>query len=178
MRMIGSIAVVVLFSVVVPGASSAQNLAEVAAKEKARRKALTPGKVYTETDLRRAGADAGPATTVSPDDSATPSETEASPKPDAAPGAKDAAQPKSDDDVRAEKQKDWSERLAKANAEIGRLNADIASLEQKVGDLSQNLYGATRTAQLARLEEDKKQLTSAQKTLADLEEEGRRNSYR
>ncbi len=176
MRMIGSIAVVVLFSVVVPGPSSAQSLAEVAAKEKARRKALTPGKVYTETDLRRAGADAAPATTVSPDDSATP-ETEASPKPDA-PGAKDAAQPKSDDEIRAEKQKDWSERVAKANAEIGRLNADIASLEQKVGDLSQNLYGATRTAQLARLEEDKKQLASAQKTLADLQEEGRRNSYR
>jgi hypothetical protein len=179
MRVIGTIAVGLFFSLLIPGPSSGQSLAEVAAKEKARRKALTPGKVYTESDLRRAGAEAGPATATTPtDDAATPTDAEASPKPDAAPGAKDGAKPKSDDEVRTEKQKDWNDRVAKANEEISRLNADIASLDRAVGDLSQNLYGATRTAQLARLEEDKKQLAAAQKTLADLQEEGRRNSYR
>jgi hypothetical protein len=179
MRTLASIAFVVICALLAPPPSSAQSLAEAAAKEKARRKALTPGKVYTEADLRRAGGEAPPASTAAAtDETATPEGTEASPKPEAAPGAAGAEKPKSDDEIRAEKQKDWNKRVAKANEEISRLNTEIAAIEAAVGDIRQNLYGSSRAAQMTRLAEDKEHLATAQKTLEDLQEEGRRNGYR
>jgi hypothetical protein len=165
-------------SLLLPAPSGAQGLAEAAAKEKARRKALAPGKTYTEDDLRRAGGGA-PSTTTSTETATAPSGDAASQdKADSAAPSKGGPKAKTDDEMRAEREKDWRDRLAKTNEEIARLNSDIASLESLLGDLSQNLYGANRTAQLNRLDEDKKQLSTAQKTLADLQDEGRRNSYR
>ena len=45
-------------------------------------------------------------------------------------------------------------------------------------DVSQNLYGATRTGLLNRLEAVGKDLVTAQQSVTDLEEEGRRSRYR
>ena len=176
MRVHPLVAAVGLCSLLTPSLCLAQSLAEAAAKEKARRKALTPSKTYTGDDLRRAG---GPAATTS-----STATDDATPAGDAASASKAADAPqsgpkaKTDDEVRADREKEWRDKVAKANEEITRLNADIASLEASVGDLSQNLYSNTRTSQLAQLEENKTKLAAAQKTLADLQEEGRRSSYR
>jgi hypothetical protein len=177
MRVHPLVVAVGLCSLLVPSLCVAQNLAEAAAKEKARRKALTPGKTYTVDDLRRAGGPAATSSSAAATDAAAPAGDAAS-----APKASDAPpsgpKAKTDDELRAEREKDWRDRVAKTNDEISRLNAAISFLEGAVGDLSQNLYGATRTAQLNQLDENRSKLAAAQKTLADLQEEGRRNSYK
>jgi hypothetical protein len=184
MRMLPLVVVAASCSLLIPAAARAQGLAEAAAKEKARRKGLTPSKVYTEDDLRRAGAAAPPASasatessTASDDGEAAASKDDAT-KETATGAGKTGAKPKTDDELRAEREKDWHDRLAKAEAEVGRLKADIASLESMLGDMSQNLYSSSRAAQMNRLEEDKKQLATAEQKVADLQEEGRRNSFR
>jgi hypothetical protein len=165
-----------LCSLFLPSLCHAQSLAEAAAKEKARRKALTPGKTYTDDDLRRAGGPAAaPAATA--DTTATPAgDSSSAPKEGSAPAS--GAKTKTDDELRAEREKEWHDRLTKANDEVARLNADISSLEAALGDLSQNLYSTTRTSQLTQLEDDKSKLAAAQRSLADLQEEGRRSGYR
>jgi hypothetical protein len=183
MRVLPLIAAVGLCSLVIPATSGAQSLAEAAAKEKARRKGMAPAKVYTEDDLRRAGSDPRAVAAASSESASASSATEGAEtsaekgdKPEAA--AAKGEKPKTDDEIRAEKQKDWSDRLAKANAEVERLKADIASLETSLGDLSQNLYSSSRAAQMNRLEDDKKQLAAAEQKVAEIQEEGRRNSFR
>lgn len=177
MRVHPLVAAVGLCSLLMPSLCVAQSLAEAAAKEKARRKALTPSKTYTGDDLRRAG---GPAATASPateSDAAAPAGDAAS-APKAADGAPSGPKAKSDDEQRADREKGWRDKVAKTNEEISQLNADIAALQASVGDLSQNLYSNTRTSQLTQLEENKTKLAAAQKTLADLQDEGRRNGYK
>lgn len=177
MRVHPLVAALGLCSLLLPSLCAAQSLAEAAAKEKARRKALTPGKTYTEEDLRRAGGPAAAASSTATSDAAAPAaEATGAPKEGATPASGPKA--KTDDELRADREKDWRDRLAKTNDEITQLNATIASLETALGDLSQNLYGATRTSQLTQLDESKAKLAAAQKSLADLQEEGRRNSYK
>jgi hypothetical protein len=185
MRMLPSIAAIGLCSLLIPATSSAQSLADAAAKEKERRKGMTRGKTYTEDDLRRAGADPRAVAAASADSASTASapaegadaSADKGEKGETA-GAAKGQKPKTDDEVRAEREKDWHDRMAKANAEVDRLKADIAVLETTLGDLSQNLYSSTRSAQMGRLEDDKKQLAAAEQKVAELQEEGRRNSYR
>jgi hypothetical protein len=153
-----------------PRTVSAQSLGEAAERAKKERKGKT--KVITETDLRRAGTGEPPVTSA---------ETEASDSKETAKEATTAAAPakeKTEDELRAEAEAKWREQLQKAQGDVSRLNAEASELQTALNDLSQNLYGATRTGRMTRLEEVRKQLATAQQSVSDLEEQGRRSRYR
>lgn len=156
--------------------SSAQSMAELAAREKERRsKAKNAGKVYTESDLGKGGTSA-PAT-ATPATGAT--DSKATTAADTAKPAGDAAKKeKTDDELKAEREKAWRDKLAQANAEITRLQSRADELQRALNDLSQNLYGSTRASQASELEQVQQKLAASRKSLEDLQEEGRRNSYR
>jgi hypothetical protein len=152
-----------------------QSLAEIAAREKARqekerRKAGGPAKVITEDDLRGRGAG-----TYSQPGTGTAASPGASPSPAASPGAE---KPKTEEELRAEAEKAWREKLQHFQTEVTRLEGVVASLQTDLGDLSGPLYGGSRTALLNRMEGAQKSLAAAKQQVADIEEEGRRNRYR
>jgi hypothetical protein len=153
----------------------AESLAEVAAKNKDKDK---KGKVYTEADLRGrpgAGSVSQPASDAAV---AVPVTADAAKKPEGAATGPEAEKPKTDEELKAEAQKAWQEKKAKAEADVTRLNNDIAKLQTALGDLTGPLYGGSRTGLLNRMDESKKQLAAAQQSVADLTDEGRRAGYR
>lgn len=153
-----------------------QSLAEIAAREKARqekerKKAGGPAKVITEDDLRGRGA----GTYSQPAATAATSAPTASPSPGASPGAE---KPKTEEELRAEAQKAWREKLTHFQGEVTRLSDLVNNLQAEVTDTRMALYGPGRTRQVGRLEEAQKSLAAARQQVADLEDEGRRNNYR
>ena len=153
--------------------SSAQSLAEVAARSKKKESGKT-AKVYTEADLRGRAASSGsmsqmegPAGT-----SATPAAAAAGVVPP--PGAK----PKSEEEERAEKQVEWRDRLQKAEGDVTRISDEVNRAQTALNDIQGPLYGGTRAGLITRLEEGKRQLVIAQQTVVDIQEEGRRARYR
>jgi hypothetical protein len=152
-----------------------QSLAEIAAREKARqererKKAGGPAKVITEDDLRGRGAG-----TYSQPGTGTAASPAASPSPGASPGAE---KPKTEEELRAEAEKAWREKLQHFQNEVLRLEGVVASLQTDLGDLSGPLYGGSRTALLNRMEQAQKSLAAAKQQVVDIEDEGRRNRYR
>ena len=156
-----------------PQVVSAQSLGEAAERAKKERKG-TKSKVITDSELRQAGArraeepvtssDSTPAAQPSPADGAAASATPAKPE-------------KTEDELKAEAQANWRDRVQKAQAEVTRLNTEADQLQTSLNDLSQNLYGSNRTNTMNRLDEVKKQLATAQQAVADLQEEGRRSRF-
>jgi hypothetical protein len=161
--------------------AGAQSLGELAAKEKERQekerqKRGGASKVITENDLggrkggtlSNAGATAGEAAPA------------ASPSPAAAgAGAKPAeAKEKTADEIRAEQENDWRQRMGRARDEVTQLTDKANRIQQTLNDLTANLYSSSRTAVLQQLETTKTELAAARQKVADLEEEGRRNQYR
>ena|SRR6185503_18399690 len=154
-------------------AAPAQSLAEIAQKQKENRKGKQ--KVYTEEDLKKGGTrgftpaegSAGGAEGEAP---ATSSTGEG--------GAAPAGPPKSDDELKAERETAWREKLVKARDNVTQLTGEVSRIEAALGDLTVSVYGAARANRLAALDKTKQQLTAGQQTVADLEEEGRRNGFR
>jgi hypothetical protein len=178
-----------LFSVPVP--ASAQSLAEAAAREKERKeraaregKSRPPVKVITEDELRgrmSSGTLSQPAASDTDSSAAT---TEGG-NPAAAPGA--AAQPdaaakpapeKSEEEVRAEKQTEWRQKLQDAQARATTLRTRRDSIQTALNDMSGPIYGPGRASMANQLEQTKTALAAAEQTIAGLEEEGRRSRYR
>lgn len=153
--------------------AAAINLQELATREKERRKGLN-ARLYTNEDLDRVSSQRGTFTSIQPLDSTALPAAAARP----AAGHAEVPSAKSDDEVRAEREKAWRERLQQANDDVTRLSADVERLQYGLNDLSQNLYGAGRRAQIARLEEAKGQLVAAHQAVENLAEEGRRASFR
>jgi hypothetical protein len=178
MRVFSLVVSLTVLSFVLPRTSSGQSLADAAAKEKERRKGHI-GHVYTEEDLRRAGGqrarEGAPAEVASNETAAPASESAAASKDAAKEGT---AKPKTDDEVKADREAAWRQRLTKANADVARLSTEADTLQQGANDITQNLYGASRAGQLARLEETKKQLAAAKDSVSALEDEGRRSGFR
>jgi hypothetical protein len=160
-----------------PGALHSESLAEAAAKEKARRKALQdsakkPVKAYNEDDLSRAGGGSG---TVSVTNG-----------PDAAPAA-DAAKPaeggtgakgeKSEDEKRAEASAAWRKSLEDANKAAATYREQVTKLQNGMNDTS-NLYSPSRKFAENMLVETQAKLKESEAKIADLEEQGRRAGYR
>jgi hypothetical protein len=160
-------------ALLLPATTRAQSLAEVAAKEKERRKAKS-GRTFTEEDLRRAGATRPRDTAAAVPDAAAASPEAGAPKA----GKESAPKPKTPDEIRAEQEKAWRDRLAKANEDVTRLSGQIDMIQRGLNDVSQPLYGPARTTQLGRLDDAKKQLAAAQQSVSDIQEEGRRSSFR
>lgn len=168
----------------------AQSLGELAAKEQERRqkeraKRGGSAKVITEDDLRgggrgtlsNPGATSGEAPAEAPAAEAAttqPAEGEA-----AGAEAKPAApKEKTEDEIRAEQQNDWRQRVQQARDQVAQLTDRVNRLQQTLNDVSSPLYGSTRTTMLNQWETAKKDLAAAQQRVADLEEEGRRRAYR
>ena len=154
--------------------ASAQSLAEIAAKQKEKRKGKAV-KVFTEEDLRK-----GSARGFSPGDEGVTAEGEpaAVPAPSAAAPAGNAPAQKSEEELRAEQERAWREKLQKSRDNVSQLTAEVNRLQTALNDLTQPAFGATRANRLAALEKAKQQLAAAQQSVVDLEEEGRRSGYR
>jgi hypothetical protein len=150
----------------------AQSLAEIAAKQKEKRKGK-PTKVFTEEDLRRGSPGIVTA------DAAAPAEGEpaAVPPPGAAPAATAPAQP-TEEELRAAEQKAWRDKLQKSRDNVTQLDAEVNRLQTALNDIAEPLYGATRANRMAALDKAKQQLAAAQQAVVDLEEQGRRSGYR
>jgi hypothetical protein len=151
-----------------------QSLGEIAAREKERQeqvKRKTGGKahVITEDDLRGRGAG-----TYSQPGAGTAANPTASPSP----GASPAAPPKTDDEIRADQEKAWRDRLQQAQEDVTRLSAGVEGLQRDLADPSVGVYGAGRARAVSRLEEAQKQLAAAKQKVEDLTEEGRRSRFR
>lgn len=156
------------------GSASSQSLAEIAArtaKKREEEKAKKPSaKVYTDTDLRAGAGGSGAVSQMETDAQA----------PAAPAGAVPPAGEKAmtEEQERALKQAEWGDKLEQAQANVARFTEDVSRAQTALNDISGPLYGGTRAGLLTRLEESKKQLATWQKTLEDLQEEGRRKNYR
>lgn len=147
--------------------ASAQSLPELAKLEKARRAKLRAAsgaaKVYTE------GNQSGTARTAAAAESAVPGD------PEVADGAEANAGPKAKtpQEIEAEKQADWNERLAKAQAEIKSFEDAVTTNERALASMF-NITPA-RADLVNRIEADKQKVVALKKTLTDLEDERRRS---
>jgi hypothetical protein len=155
------------------GADSPRSLGEVAAKDKDKKK----GKVYTEEDLRnpkKGGSYSQPAAEGGTTAATTPA-GEKKPEVGASPGA---AKPKTDDELRAEAETAWREKMTQAQADVATWTAEVNRLQLALNDNRGPMYGPGRAATGDALENAKRQLAAANTAVETLQEEGRRNRYR
>jgi hypothetical protein len=162
-----------------PGALEAQSLAEAAAKEKARRKALEesskkPAKTYNEDDLARSGTGKGSVSFPTGPDAAAPAPGDAQ-KGTESGGA--ATSEKSAEAVRAEANAAWRKNLDDANKAAATYRDQVTKLQNDLNDTG-GLYSARRTTLMTFLDETKVKLAESEAKVADLEEQGRRSGYR
>ncbi len=146
-------------------AQSQPSLPELARAEKARRaqlqKAGGPAKVYTEGD-RSGSADASQA------ESASAPATSAG----ASTGSASKKKEKTPEEIAAEKQKEWNDKVKQAQDQIKELEATISKNERVMGSL---INITPQRADLAnQIEADKKKLAELQQSLVSLEDERRR----
>jgi hypothetical protein len=162
----------------VPAAADApKTMGEAAAntaKEKDKKK---PAKVYTEDDLRnhgRGGSYSEPAAEATTGTDAAKKADDKKPAGDKAAEKKE----KTPDEERAEREADWHKRLDQAQKDVATWQAEVDKAQSVLNDNTVPMYGAGRQAKVDALETARKSLSAAQQSVADLQEEGRRNSYR
>ncbi|HEX6737562.1 MAG TPA: hypothetical protein VF310_04805, partial [Vicinamibacteria bacterium] len=128
-----------------------------------------------------AGAPRGTISNPAATEEAAP-DPNASPAPAASPGAAPAAgakPEKTEDEVRTERQAEWRKRLDQAQKDAQNLTQRVEQIQLKLNDVSGGgLYSSSRANLVNELETTKALLATARQTLANLEEEGRRNGYR
>jgi hypothetical protein len=151
--------------------ASAQSLTDLAKQEKARRAkakttGTTPAKLYTDSTGGAIGA-ANPATgaATDPAQGATGAATTTAP----ATGDKKAKTPQ---ELAAEAQAAWAEKVKKAQDEINSLESAISQNERSLA----SMYNITpaRADMVSRIEADKKKVADLKQQLAQFEEERRR----
>lgn len=178
-------AILIVGALLVPAAArvEAQSLADAAAREKEKRKAQKPAKVFTEDDLRRAGS-SGRASVVTgdPAGAATTEEGAAVEGADGAvPTDEPAATPKKAEktsaELRAENQTAWRAKLDKAQAELAAATSEVTRIQGYIAGLSPESTGALANFN-ARLKEQQDRVTNARAQVDALETEGRHNGYR
>ncbi len=144
--------------------AQAQSLTDLARQEKQRRAKLraagAPAKVYTEGD--RNASPAEPAAEASAASAADPLAT-------AAPGG---PREKTREELAAEKQKEWADKVKATQDEIAGLEGAIAKNERSLGSLI-NITPARQDLANA-VDADKKKVAALRQTLVNLEEERRR----
>lgn len=160
-----------VFGLVLAFSSSAvfaQSLAEIAAKEKERRKDAKPTKVYTEEDLskgrERSGGDAAETTETSPADSGGASSSGTAPDGDrATPG-------------REEEQKAWRDRIRTAREEQAQLETAFQDLQTRVNN--QRQFGTVDERLDKEFAEVSSKRDAGRQAIESLESEGRYRGYR
>ena len=160
-------------------ADAPPSLGEVAAKEKEKKK----GKVYTEDDLRnpkRGGSYSQPAaeggSSAAPATGAAAASGEK--KPDGTAASPAAPKPKTEDELRAEAETAWREKLTQAQADVATWTSEANRLQAALSDSSLPMFGPARASRADALENAKRQLAAANSAVETLQEEGRRNRYR
>ncbi len=144
------------------GVTQAQSLTELSKQEKQRRAKLrtsgAPARVYTENNRTAEPAAADAAATTGTD-----------PLVAAAPGA---PKEKTREELDAERQKEWADKVKKAQDEIATLEAAIARNERNLASLI-NITPARQDLANA-VDADKKRLADLRQSLVNLEDERRR----
>jgi hypothetical protein len=145
------------------------SLADAAAKEKERRKGQKAPKVITEGDLLDAKGRSLSAT----EDNSQPAPAAGAPAGKAdgkTADGKKAPVPKTDEEIRADKQKDWHTRHDAAAAEVNRLSQVVSDLQASVGQYSSDVLKN-------HLADAQKALEAAQAKAAQLEDERRYSGF-
>jgi hypothetical protein len=155
---------------------SAQSLAAVAKKEEERRKSVkSPGKVYTNSDLK---ADISSGTTPVPSGNASPQEPSSEvPSVNLPAGEAPDAKPKDE--------QYWRSRMAEARSALERSRIFGDALQSRINALNADIVNRDDPAQrtqlelerqraLAELEQVKKEIAAQTKAISDIEEEARR----
>jgi hypothetical protein len=183
MRLPRAAVFVVLAAGLASAPAAAQSLGEVAAREKAKKdraaregRARPPAKVITEAELRGRTVSGTLSSPAADDTSSTATTTPAVPA--ATPGQPAAAPEKTEDELREERQAEWRQKLQTARADVATLRARRDQIQAALNDMSGPIYGPNRASIANQLEQTKTQLTAFEQTVANLEEEGRRNRYR
>ncbi len=144
------------------GVTQAQSLTELSKQEKQRRAKLrtsgAPARVYTENNRTAEPAAADATATTATD-----------PLVAAAPGA---PKEKTREELDAERQKEWADKVKKAQDEIATLEAAIARNERNLASLI-NITPARQDLANA-VDADKKRLADLRQSLVNLEDERRR----
>jgi hypothetical protein len=172
MRAFRRAAFVTLSLCLVPALLPAQSLGEAAAKEKEKKKTKS-AKVYTDDDLRRAGA--GTAIPGATETGTAPTADGAT-KTDSTKDPKDPKE-KTDDEQKAERQAAWHKKLEKAQADVAQYQKAVDDIQAALG-ASQSYYTPSRGKAVSDLDEAKSKLAQATQAAADLQEEGRRSGFR
>jgi|EndMetStandDraft_2_1072991.scaffolds.fasta_scaffold155364_2 hypothetical protein len=149
--------------------ASAQSLTDLAKQEKARRaKAKTtgtsPAKLYTDSNGGAVGA-ADPAAAADPAQGATGAATTTAP-------ATSDKKAKTPQELAAEAQAAWAEKVKKTQDEINSLEGAISQNERSLA----SMYNITpaRADMVSRIEADKKKVADLKQQLAQFEDERRR----
>jgi hypothetical protein len=183
-----AVAIVLLMSGV--ASLGAQSLADIAAKEEARRKQTKKAsKVYTNKDVKPAGrvdapavpppaAGAASAAGEQPASQETPSEEGTKPE-----GEGD--KPLSDQEARANDEKRWRARITEAREALERSEIFAQALQSQINALQADFVARDDPAQralieqqrkksLAQLDQVKAEIVTQKKAIADIQEEARR----
>jgi hypothetical protein len=173
LRFVLCIAGLAAAALVMPQIAPAQSLGAVAAKDKEKRKAKKPAKVFTEEDLANAkgrSANTNVGTGSAPAAPAAAGAGQAGAGTTPAEGAAAAGQ-------KAELEKNWQERMKAAEADVARLSDAIATLSGQYSASASDPYNPQRQAIANQIEVAKARLADKQEAVADLKEEGSKNGY-
>jgi hypothetical protein len=158
-----ALAVAVLLWAAAPLA--AQSLPEAADKQKKERKGQA--KVYTDDDLRKAGA----RTATPPEIGAPADAAKAEP---AAAATKPKADEKTDDQLRAEKKADLEKKFQEQQAIIVQVRKAMDDAQRELSDLSNYTMGPRRAALAKVVDDGNAAIAKANAAIADVEEQARR----
>jgi hypothetical protein len=173
--------IIVAAFVLLPWALSAQGLAGVAKKEEERRKAVQPGKVYRNGDLKTDITSTPPTPgNATPQAPASPAAGPAAPAMAGAPAAGPGAKPEAVKDETY-----WRARITAARSALERSRIFADALQSRLNALAADKTNRDDPAQrgqlelehqraLAELDRVKKEITEQTKAIADIEEEARR----
>lgn len=163
-------------------AASAQSLGDVARREAERRKTVkVPGKTYTNDQLK---AEAAGVPTAAPNAPASPTPATGTPTSAPSPGSSTGSRPGSGPSAAADEAA-WRGRIQATRDAISRSQIFADALQSRINGLSADFTARDDPAQRAvvanerqksldELERVKKELQQHSKTLADVQEEGRK----
>lgn len=145
-----------------PRFSAAQSLAEVAAKEKERRKG-TSGKVITESDLRSAGHGTQSFESEGTSEGDGTASADGAPAAEGGAGAKAAGSTEKSDDKRADRQAALQKEIDAERTHIEGMKKDIATREVELNDptfAGDSQVNSRRTALLKYVDDAKAAITT------------------
>jgi len=163
--------------------ASAQALGDIAKKEEARRKDVkTPGKVYTNGDLRADPTAPAPAPAPAAPAGATGTQ-QVPPSPSGVQPPKEGDKPATDEPKKDEAY--WKARIAKARDDLQRAQTFADALQSRINALTTDftarsdpaqraVIGSDRQKALAELDRVKKEIEASTKAIAGIQEEARK----